>query len=40
VVIASSGSKFVGRFRLMNEAAPLTAFHLTNLSRKEQKKIK
>jgi|SRR5208337_665005 len=40
VVIASSGNKFVGRFRLMNEADPLTAFHLTKLSRKERKKLK
>jgi hypothetical protein len=40
VVIASSGSKFVGRFRLMNEAEPLTAFHLTDLPRRERKKIK
>ena len=40
VVIASSGSKFVGRFLLMNEADPLSAFRLTSLSRKEEKKIK
>ena len=40
VVIATSGSKCIGRYRLMNEADPLTAFHLTNLSRKEQKKIR
>jgi hypothetical protein len=40
VVIASSGSKFVGRFRMMNEAKPLSAFHLTSLPRRERKKIK
>lgn len=39
-VIATSGSKCIGRFCLMNEADPLTAFHLTSLSRKEQKKIR
>jgi hypothetical protein len=39
-VIASSGSKCIGCFRLMNEGDPLTAFRLTKLSRKERKKLK
>jgi hypothetical protein len=38
-VITSSGSKCIGIFRLMNESEPLTAFRLTELSRRDTKKI-